>query len=91
MRAVRRPDARREGRLSEATVNHRQQRFAVLRLEDELGLVRDDRSVRPALRRIEDEATGSVDHPKDVVVAVDLVACGSEGHGPDPADPQIAR
>jgi hypothetical protein len=58
----------------EATLDHRHQRLAAARLEDELDLELDDRSVRPALDRVDDEATGPLDHPEDVVVAEVLVA-----------------
>src|SRR5215218_7324292 len=75
----------------EATLDHRHQRLAAAGLEDELDLELDDRSVRPAFGRVEDEATGPVDHPKDVVVAEALVARGpDERHSPEPADAQIA-
>jgi hypothetical protein len=56
-----------------ATLDHRHQRLSVARLEDELDLEFDDRSARPTLGRVDDEVTGPVDHPEDVVVAAELL------------------
>src|SRR5919106_541079 len=74
----------------EATLDHCHQRPAVMLLEDELGLELDARSVGPALSRVDNDATGAVDNPEDVVVAVELASRGPERDGPDAADAQIA-
>src|SRR5215204_3547244 len=56
----------------EATLDHRHQRLAVTLFEDELGLVLDARTVGPALGRVDDDATGPVDHSEEVFVVEDL-------------------
>ena len=48
------------------------------------------RTVGPALGRVDEDATGPVDHSEDVFVVEELVARRPERHGPDPTDAKIA-
>src|SRR5918999_4870420 len=72
------------------TLDHRHQRPALARLEDELHLEREARAVWPGLDRVDDEAAGPVDDPKDVVVAKHLIARWPERHRPGPSHAKIA-
>src|SRR6266508_427588 len=74
----------------ESPLGHRHERLFSLRLERELELGVEGRSVEARLGGGEYEAVWPLDHFEHVPVLVELKGGGTEVHGPDATDAQVA-